>query len=356
MKLLQKYLMRQFLPVCAVALVFFVVMLELGDLFANLVKYLTNEVPLGSILKVLALYFPKCVSFSMPLAVLFSSSFTMGNMYARNELTSIFAAGYSLYSLIAPLLAFGFMLSLGMFIFEDRVVIHSLLQKNNLNRILLNQESSLSNTNIVVLSESGDMVYTADYYENKQKKLFAFMVIVRDERKMPLYILQAPIAKWNGSIWEPSDYTLYSLEEGGKASVRRDSIPFELTEPPETFMRNITTVDELSARDAKKYIANLQKAGLPFAEQLSNYHKRFSFPFTIFIVLFFSISLGGRFKKNIMLMSLLLSLSVAVLYYIMQMITMIFAKWEYISPFAGAWLPVLFFIVASAGLLRIART
>lgn len=348
--------MKQFLPTCAVALVFFVVLLELGDLFANLVKYLSNDVPLRSILIVLALYFPKCVSFSMPLAVLFSSSYVMGNMYAKNELTSIFASGYSLYSLIAPLLALGFALSLGMFFFEDRVVIHSLLQKNNLNRVLLNQEATLSNTNIVVLSESGDMVYTADYYENTEKKLFAFMVILRDERKMPKYIVQAPIAKWNGSMWEPVDYTVYSFGEGGKTSVSADSLPFAMTEPPGTFMRNVTTVDELSASDARKYIANLRKAGLPYAEQLSNYHKRFSFPFTIFIVLFFSISLGGRFKKNIMLMSLLLSLSIAVLYYVTQMVSMIFAKWEYISPFAGAWFPVLIFIFASAALLRFART
>jgi lipopolysaccharide export system permease protein len=280
----------------------------------------------------------------------------MGNMYARNELTSIFASGYSLYSLVIPLLVFGFALSFGMFFFEDQVVIHSLLQKNNLNRILLNQEASLSNTNIVVLSESGDMVYTADYYENKEKKLFAFMVIKRDSRKMPKYIIQAPIAKWNGSSWDPTDFTVYELGDDGKATVNTGSIPFELTEPPETFMRNITTVDELSAVDAKKYIANLRKAGLPYAEQLSNYYKRFSFPFTIFIVLFFSISLGGRFKKNIMLMSLLLSLSIAVLYYIMQMITMIFAKWEYLSPSTGAWFPVLFFICASSVLLRYART
>lgn len=356
MRLLQRYLMKQFLPTCAVALVFFIVLLELGDLFANLVKYLSNDVPLASILKVLALYFPKCVSFSMPLAVLFSSSYVMGNMYAKNELTSIFASGYSLYSLIAPLLALGFALSLGMFFFEDKVVIHSLLQKNNLNRVLLNQEATLSNTNIVVLSESGDMVYTADYYENTEKKLFSFMVILRDERKLPEYILQAPIAKWNGSMWEPVDYIVYSFDEDGKTSVSKDSLPFTMTEPPETFMRNVTTVDELSASDARKYIANLRKAGLPYAEQLSNYHKRFSFPFTIFIVLFFSISLGGRFKKNIMLMSLLLSLSIAVLYYVTQMVTMIFAKWEYISPFAGAWLPVLMFIFASAALLRFART
>jgi len=356
LKLLQRYLMGQFIPVCLAALFFFVFLLELGDLFTNLWKYLSNGVAVGQILHVLVLYAPKCISWSMPMAVLFAASYTMGNMYARNELTSIFSSGYSLYTLILPLLVFGFMLSVGMFFFEDQIVIHSLSAKNNLNRKLLNQSESLSNTNIVVLSSSGDLIYTADYYENKEKKLFSIMVIKRGVDRLPAFILQAPVARWMGDHWVPDDYVLYEFDGARGVSVSNDQIPFTLEEPPATFMRNVTTVDELSANEAKAFIANIRKSGLPYAEQMSNYYKRFSFPFTIFIVLFFSISLGGRFKKNIMLMSLLLSLSVAVMYYVTQMVAMLFAKWEYISPFAGAWFPVLLFIAASSVILRYART
>jgi len=356
LNLLQRYLMKQFLPVCLVALLFFVVMLELGDLFSNLWKYLSNDVSAKEILRVMWLYIPKCVSYSMPLSVLFASSYTMGNMYARNELTSIFASGYSLFSLIAPLLILGLFLSLFMFYFEDNIVIHSVSEKNNLNHILLKQEQSLSNTNIVVLSESGTKVYMADYYENVDKKLYSLIVIIRNPSGVPEYILQSPVATWSGTEWILEDSVCYSFLNLNKVAMTNNDVPTKLTERPQTFMRNITSVDELSAQEAKSYIEKMKKSGSPYAEQLSNYYKRFSFPLTIFIVLFFSISLGGRFKKNIMLMSLLLSLSIAVAYYVMQMVTMLFAKWEYISPFSGAWLPVIFFITASILILRNART
>jgi len=354
--MLQRYLMKQFLPVCFVALLFFIVMLELGDLFANLWKYLSNDVGAKEILRVMWLYIPKCVSYSMPLSVLFASSYTMGNMYARNELTSIFASGYSLFSLIRPLLILGIILSSFMFFFENNVVIHSVSAKNNLNRVLLKQEESLSNTNIVVLSEAGSIVYMADYYENVEKKLYSLMVIIRNSDGVPEYILQSPVASWSGSSWVLEDSVCYSFLELNKVTMSNNNTPIQLTEMPQTFMRNITSVDELSIKEAKSYIEKMKKAGSPFAEQLSNYYKRFSFPLTIFIVLFFSISLGGRFKKNIMLMSLLLSLSIAVAYYVMQMVTMLFAKWEYISPFSGAWLPAIFFIITSILILRNART
>lgn len=356
MKLLQRYLMQQFLPVCLVALLFFVLLLELGDLFVNFWKYLQNDVPVSSIFRVLWLYIPKCISFSMPMSVLFASAYTMGNMYARNELTSIFASGFSLYSLILPLLLFGIALSFGMFFFEDRIVIYSLSEKNQLNRILLDQQESLSNTNIVVLSESGTIVYTADYYQDEDKKLFALLIIVRTEEGVLRHVIQAPVASWNESEWVVDSAVIYSVEADQSILMTRNLLPIPLIEPPSTFKRNTTSVDELSSNEAKKYIIGLRKAGLPFVEQLSNYYKRFSFPLTIFIVLFFSISLGGRFKKNIMLMSLLLSLVVAVMYYVLQMMTMILAKWEYISPLAGAWIPVIVFVFLSTLMLRYART
>ena len=112
----------------------------------------------------------------------------------------------------------------------------------------------------------------------------------------------------------------------------------------------------MTIENAKIFILNLKKNGLPYYEALSKYYRRFSFPFTIFIVLFFSISLGGKFKKNIFLMSILLSLGIATLFYITEMMTMMSAKWEYISPRAGAWTPILIFFILSTLLLRTART
>jgi lipopolysaccharide export system permease protein len=66
--------------------------------------------------------------------------------------------------------------------------------------------------------------------------------------------------------------------------------------------------------------------------------------------------MGGRFKKNILLMSLLTSLGAAVLFYVTEMISMMMAKLGYIPPIVGAWFPVLMFIVAGVLLLWNAKT
>lgn len=170
MKILQRYLLQLFFPVFIVALLFFVLLLELGDLFSNLAQYLQNQVRFVTLLRVMYLYLPKCISFATPLSVLFAGSYTMGNMYAKNELTSIFASGMPLTVLVAPLVLCGFLLSIGMFYFEDRILIHFQREKIALVNALLEPQQDLDSSDLVILSDSGKIVYFADYYDDEKKR------------------------------------------------------------------------------------------------------------------------------------------------------------------------------------------
>jgi lipopolysaccharide export system permease protein len=103
-------------------------------------------------------------------------------------------------------------------------------------------------------------------------------------------------------------------------------------------------------------VNDLRASGLPYYEAQSNYYHRFSFASTSFIVMILSISMGGRFKKNILMMSLFTSLSVAVVFYITEMMSMTMAGLNIIPPLIGAWFPVLLFIFIGIVLLRSAKT
>ena len=356
MKIIHRYLFRLFLPAFFVAFLFFILLLELGEVFGSLVQFLENNVSINQIGKIMFLYLPKCISFSLPLAILFAGSYTMGNMYAQNELISVFSSGMSLTRFTIPLLVFGFILSLGMIFFEDYVVIKFYKAKNEYKNELLSTKESLNTYDIVILSEGSKVIYISDYYDDSEKKLIGNILVVRDDDGNIQDVLKTSVLQWNGTNWTSDEAYTYSFDSENKVASKLGFDFSILTEPPETFQKNIISVEEMSFYDAKVFIDNLKKTGLPYYEELSKYYRRFSFPFTIFIVLFFSISLGGKFKKNILLMSLLFSLGIATLYYITEMLTMLSAKWEYISPLSGAITPVIVFTVLSAYLLRHART
>jgi lipopolysaccharide export system permease protein len=103
----------------------------------------------------------------------------------------------------------------------------------------------------------------------------------------------------------------------------------EFIEGPETFKRNSLDVEELKARDAAAFIADLAGAGLPTAGALADYYRRYAFAVTPLVVLILSIAMGGRFRKNVLMMSLLASLVSSVIYYVCQMIAKMLRSWLY---------------------------
>jgi lipopolysaccharide export system permease protein len=108
--------------------------------------------------------------------------------------------------------------------------------------------------------------------------------------------------------------------------------------------------------DAKEWIEILRRAGLPYRDALTAYYNRFSFMFAPFVVSLLSSAIGGRFRKNILLMSLLTSLVFSAVYYVAQMVLRLLARHGYVAPVVGAWSALALFLVFGLMLMRSART
>ena len=352
---LDRYLLRQFFPIFVVAIAMFMMLLSLIDLFTNLVRYLNYEVPFSQIMKISLFYLPKSFSYALPIALIFASAYTLGDLYARNELTSIFSSGIPFWRFSLPLVFVGFFASFFSFYFDDRVVIPTLRAKNEMSRHYLQQVSGDNTSDIVIRARNGRLTYSVDYFDTASQSLNGLNIVEQDERGEFISLIRAPRASWNGEYWHLVNPIIYQWEDGILRS-RRLPETTAYREHPDIFRRSAVRVEELPARDAGLLVKDLRQTGLPFIEAMAEYYHRFSFATVSLVVMVLSITMGGRFRKNILLMSLLASLSAAVVFYVIEMITMMMAKLGYIHPFIGAWFPVVIFIVIGLALLRSAKT
>jgi len=353
--LLDKYLLRQFFPIFFVAISMFVFLLLLIDLFSNLVRYLNNEVPISTILKISLFFVPKSVSYAMPISLLFAAAYTLGDLYAKNELTTVFSSGIPFWRFSISLVVVGFFASLFSFYLDDVIVIPTLKVKNDLSRKALDMYVAESDSDIVIRAKNGTIIYAVDYFDYDKKVINGVRVIERDEDGLFVSQIRAPSAEWKETYWEFRNAVIYRYED----NIIRDFPFFDDTsynEHPDTFRRHSVVVEELTAKDAGLLVKDLRSAGLPFSHVQANYFHRFSFAATSLIVMILSISMGGRFRKNILMMSLFTSLAVAVVYYVAEMLSMTMAGLNIIHPFVGAWFPVLIFIIIGLLLLRGAKT
>jgi lipopolysaccharide export system permease protein len=333
----------------------FVTLLCLIDLFLNLVHYLTNGAQFSDIVQASVYYIPKSFSLALPIALLFASAYTLGDLAARNELISIVTSGIPFWRLSVSFIVIGIIASIFAFYFEDNIVIPSFKEKNIITRRLRNQKQQEQNSDIAVKTRNGDRIYYVDYYDAGNQTLNGVSVIERGEDGNFLSQIRAPAARWNGEHWVFSNAYIYSWE-GSLLRVHELKDASDYTEEPEVFGRNSVDAADLSARDAALLVNDLRQAGLPYLGAQADYYHRFSFSSVSFIVIILSISMGGRFRKNIMLMSLLTSITVAVIFYIMEMLSMMMAKLGMIQPLMGAWFPIIFFSTAGLVMLRHAKT
>lgn len=356
---LVKYLVKLFIPVFLGALLFSALVLNLVDLLMNLWKYIEYKVSVQEVLHLMLLYTPKTFWYAIPLGILFATSYTISALDAQNELVSIFASGVSLLRFTFPLLVFSFVLSIALFFLDDALAVKTFAEKQILQARLLHEDEEKNSENIIILSDGGKIIYKVARYDAAQKTLYNVYVVFRNDKKELLELVYAESATWieYEKKWKLKNVQSYKTLGGEfvKGSANADLLAL-LTEEPNTFESNVSSVEEVTVKEAKAYIEHLQKAGLPYQEQLSIFYKKFSFPFIVFIVVFLSIGLSGKTRKNVMLVSLSLSIAAAVLFYVTQMLTMLLAKFSYISAFAGAWFPIFLFIAISIFLLKHTRT
>ncbi|MCL2180331.1 MAG: LptF/LptG family permease [Treponema sp.] len=353
--ILDRYLLRQFFPIFFVAISLFVFLLLLIDLFSNLVRYLNNEVPITVILQISAHFIPQSISYAMPIALLFAAAYTLGDLYAKNELTVVFSTGIPFFRFSMSLVFVGLLASVFSFYHDDMLVIPTMKVKNDLSRRALNQHVTESNSDIVIKARNGELIYAVDYFDYKEQILNGVNIVQMDAQGGFVSQIRAPSAYWRESYWEFQNPMIYQYEDG-ILRVRRMNFSMSYNEHPDIFRRNAVIVEELPAAEAGLLYKDLKAAGLPYLKEQANYYHRYSFAATPFIVMLLSIPMGGKFRKNILLMSLSASLFTAVVYYIAEMLSMTMAGLNIISPLTGAWFPVVIFIIIGLILIRGAKT
>ena len=353
------YIFKKIIPLFIGAIFFFALVLNLVDLFMNISTYLQNNCSAKDILTVMIYYVPKTVWYAVPIAILFSTSYALSDMYAANEIQALLASGVSLFRFTAPLVIVSFLISFGLFYFENAYVVQTYEKKTVLQDTLLKKQKNENNNNVIVLSNNGKIIYKAANYSEQNKRLRSCYYVIRDDDKNLLALIYSYQSMWNPekNVWE-LEYPVQYVPEDNTLKIVPVSQEYldMFTESYEIFRKTNVNVQSVTAQEAKLYIDHLKKAGLPYNEDLSEYYKKFAFPFIVFIVVLLSIGLTGKTRKNVLLISLASCIAASVLFYVTMMVTMVFAKHGYISAFAGAWSPVIFFTIISVVLLRFART
>ena len=122
MRILDKYIIREYLKIFLVIAFSFSVLFLIVDISDRLPRLLNR----GASWQNLTLYFilrvPYLMVLSSPVMVLLSGLFLMNNLAKHSESVAIRAAGISVFRMVSPLLIFGIFFSVGILLFGEYVL------------------------------------------------------------------------------------------------------------------------------------------------------------------------------------------------------------------------------------------
>ncbi len=107
MKLLDRYVIRNFLQVYLYCIAGFISIWLIFDVSDNISTFIDQHVPLSLVIRYYATQIPQVFIILLPVSLLLSLLFALGRMSRSNEIVSMLTAGVSLPRVLLPLIGMG---------------------------------------------------------------------------------------------------------------------------------------------------------------------------------------------------------------------------------------------------------
>lgn len=359
LSILDRYLMRQLLPVFLLTAAGLTVILSIAEMFSYMHLLTDRQIPLSEIGMLLLLYLPQAFIYALPVSLLFSICLTLASLYANNELIAILNSGVSFWRLTRTVIAIGVIACIGSLLFQEMVQIPSSAARERQIDALIGRPVSLDNRNIALWDQSATVLYFAERYLERQQQIRNVTIIIFEGRT-PVRRIDAALGEFSPDeeAWMLSDVRKYHLEgEHTMITYLPQWTDPAVSEPPEHFRRQESKVEHMRFNEALIHIQRLAFIDQQLMrEAMTDLYGRIMFSFIPLIVTLLSVSVGSKLKKNILLLSLFFSLGISVIYYIYEFIFHILARQGYLHPLTGSLLPFMTFFILSLILYRQART
>ncbi len=266
MRILDRYAVRQLLPVWIWCLVIFIFLSCLIDLFGRLDEIIRYHLSARMVLSYYLHFIPVVWVWASPVAVLLSAAFVAMRLARYHELLAMSASGVSPLRAAMPFLFIGWVASLLVFFVKDLAVPKASAACDRLQRELFRDDADgeTSIVDNVALIDSFNRLYHARELDRNAGELRDLTVLEHDAHNRPIKSLYANRAVWTRHGWLLLSGTIYAVGPQGQVLGDPQSfvdrlIPYPVT--PESFLQPEAMPETMRYRDLRLLIRRLRQMG-----------------------------------------------------------------------------------------------
>jgi lipopolysaccharide export system permease protein len=357
MKILDRYLFREFLVYLALGLAGFIAIFVVVDIFEKIDVFLDHRAPFPLVARFYLYRAPEVVVQVFPVALLLATFLGLGQLNKFGELTAMRVAGLSIIRILIPV--FGVALgSVVLAVFLSEFVVPGANRERD--RIFneqiqqIRREEIAERPDITYLGQDGRIFYIRLYLVRERRMLG--VSLQEFERGELTRRIDAAEAAWDGRQWVFSrgfDRTFDGEQETAR--------PFthltveDIAEVPADFSKDIRRPEEMNFFELLAHVEKLRASGARVANYLVDLHLKLAFPLINFIIVMIGASLATRLRMQSAAIGFGLSVAISFLYYAFMRTGQALGHNGALPPYLAAWLGDLAFGVVGIGMLMQAQ-
>jgi lipopolysaccharide export system permease protein len=355
-RILDRYLVREFAWPLLYCFDAFALLMIVIDLFGTLDEFIDFHARLGTVVHYYLISFPEMFVLIMPMSLLLALLFCLSNLGKHNELTAMRAGGVSLLRLSLPLLGIGLAATLTVFAVNEIFVPHVKEQRDALMASLKGRGGRGVLQNFFYANATDLRDWYARRFDTHSFEMENPEVHDRKPNGTPDFDIYAERARWIDGQWHFFVADVYDHRENPPlvTHVAETNFP-AIKDPPKRMAIEGKSPDQLTSTELRRYIRTQRRAGhtRDLARYEVTYHYRYAFPFTCLIVVLLGIPLGMRVSRSGPLLGVGTALVLVVAFYFLNNITLALGGGGRIPPVVAAWMTNTIF--ASVGLVLLIR-
>lgn len=358
MRKLDRYVVTQFILTFLFGLLAFAFIFILIDMIENLDDFIDQKVPTTIIMKYYVYFVPQILSLMVPVAMLLASLFTTGKLSTSNELTIMKSSGISLYRFMVPFVVVGFIVSVGMIVFDGWAEPKINALRLQLSREFLKKNLQRGARYNLYFQEEGNRIVAMDYFDEATATARRVTIQEFDATDLTKMTMRwdAESMLWNERSGEwtlrsvmkrkfSSDSTLPIRKR--EVMERFDSVLIgKLSVTPTNIKRMQQKPEEMELGDFRDYIERQRLAGSDISRLVVDYHGKIAFPFASFIVVLFGVPFASTKRRSGLSVQFGISLLICFVYLVCQKLSQVFGYNGDLQPVLAAWLPNMLFFLA----------
>jgi lipopolysaccharide export system permease protein len=362
MKLVDRYLLREYCIPIGYCLITFSMIFVIYDLFDNLSKFLTAQTPWSLVLVYYACLLAPSLELLVPAALLLATLYTLWQLTRHNELMAFRTSGISLMRMMTPFLLVGLAFTLLTAIVKETVAPRAARWAADFTRNDFQPLDVVGRDDQHYYNSIGRRQWHIGRFDLRNPRVLRRVTVDQEgEDGLPDWTIAAKTAEWLDGEWWFFDVLLqeynalgYPVGTGDRQPGSRLGVPYpEFDEHPQDFRDEVRNWELLSTTEKLRFLQT--RPNLSVEEEARKWfdiHHSLAMPWACFIVTLFGIPAGARQSRQSALAGIFLAVAFFFGFYALTQVGVLIGKGLLVWPWLGAWLSNIVFLALGLQMVK----